>query len=134
LALYRYAAQNRTAGYNFIKEKVGLVISESLLRKWGFQKFIRYPLRKFRKKGPDLMVNGIDRTVYEIKITRSSLIDLKYDTAIREIYDHVYRKYSYYLREMGIKKFGVIVIALSERLSIPINAIVYYNVWGIEYD
>ena len=133
-AIYRLASMSNIPRYNVIKEKLGLIIAEDFLSKMGYDKIERHPLRRHRLKGPDLIAWKDGFTIFEVKITKVGMLDLKYNVAVDEIRRHVYRKYAdlFYLK--NIKRYGVIVIALPTKFRIPLKLHVYFSLWRIRDD
>jgi len=112
---------------------LGLIIAENFLKKLGYSNFVRHLFSRYYRKGPDLKAEyANEAVVFEVKISRGFMIDLKYYNAIGEIDEHIHRKYFRQVEKYKIKKFGVIIIGLPLSMDIPINAIIYYNTWKVE--
>ena len=103
-SLYHVAANDRESKYNRVKEVVGLIIAENFLKKLGYRNFVRHPFSRYYRKGPDLKADYANESVvFEVKLSRGAMIDLKYDNAIEKINEHVYIKYLKQVKKQGVK-------------------------------
>ena len=73
-----------------------------------------------------------ERSVFEVKMTKESMLDIKSKFALEEVEKHVYSKYSREIGSLETKKYGVIVIGLEDKLSMPLKAFLYFNEWRID--
>ena len=132
-AVYQSAKQGTIQEYNLIKEKIGLIIAKEFLERLGYGHINEYPLKIFKLKGPDIMATKDgERSVFEVKMTKESMLDIKSKFALEEVEKHVYSKYSREIGSLEIKKYGVIVIGLEDKLSMPLKAFLYFNEWRID--